>query len=229
MSQKTSEELELIKILRKRIMVIALILAVSLGGLLAFGPKIGSLFGMISVNRNQTVSPRQANSPPPIFVDVPLATNKTKINLKGFATPKSSVVLFVNGPKVGSVIADSSGEFLFTNVELNKAKNTIFARVGNTKSAVITIEYDGEAPKIELEGLKDKDKVENLNDRIEIKGKLNEKAEITINDKIVIQRPDNTFSFLLGAKEGEVEIKIKAKDLAGNISEKNLKVQYKKE
>jgi len=214
--------------LRKRIIAILFIGIVSIVGLVQFGPKIGSLFGMISVNRNKKVTPPQANIPPPIFVDIPEATNKTEIDIKGFATPKTNVELFVNGPKKATVLTDASGEFLFTNIELNKATNTIFAKIGETKSAIVSIAYDNKPPKIEIKNLEDGDKVENLNERIEIAGELDEKAEITVNDRVVIQKPDNSFSFLLGVKEGEVEIVIKATDIAGNTSEEKIKIYYKK-
>lgn len=228
MTRKTDKTTNLSRTLRKRIFTILIIGVVSGVGLLKFGPKIGSLFGLISVNRNATVTPPQANMPPPIFVDIPTATNKTKIDIRGFATPETNVELFVNGPKKGSVLTDSTGEFLFTDVELNKATNTIFAKIGETKSANLTIEYDNKLPEIEITNLEDGDEIKNLNERIEIQGKVNEKADITVNEKMVIQRSDNSFSFLLGVKEGEITITVKATDLAGNTDEEKIKVQYKK-
>ncbi len=228
MRKKINREKELNKTLRKRLMAILVISTVSFVGLGLFGPKIGSLFGLISVNRNDTITPPKANMPPPIFIDVPTATNKTKIDLKGFSTPKTSVELYVNGPKKATVIADSTGEFLFTDVELNKAKNTIFAKIGETKSANLTIEYDNKLPKIEISNLKDGDTVENLNERVEIQGTVSEKADILVNDRVVIQKPDNSFVFLLGVKEGEVEITVKATDEAGNTAEEKIKIWYKK-
>jgi hypothetical protein len=217
------------KILAKRILAIFAIIGISIVGMVRFAPKIGALFGRISVNRNQTITPPQPNTPPPIFIDVPEAVNETKINLKGTSSPKTKIQLFVNGPKQDEVLTDSSGEFLFTNVKLNKGTNTIFAKAGETKSKVITIDYDDNAPEIEIESPEDGEKVENLNERIEIKGKINEKAQIRINDRIAIQKPDNSFYFLLGVDEGEVEIKVTAIDEAGNKSEEEIKVTYEKD
>jgi len=221
------KEQDLNKILLKRLLAIFVIGALSIVGIVKYAPKIGSIFGLISVNRNETITHPEANTPPPIFLEVPSAVNETEIDLKGTSMPKTKIELFVNGPKQGQVLTDISGEFLFTNVKLNKGKNTIFAKANETKSEVITIEYDNEKPEIEIETPKDGEKIENLNDRIEVRGKINEEAVVKINGRIAIQKPDKSFSILLGAKEGEVEITIVATDLAGNESEEKLKVTYK--
>ncbi len=216
------------KIKMRLLLLIAIVVTITVA-MLDFGPKVGSLFGLISVNRGKQIQPPQASTPPPVFTGVPKAVNTTTIDIRGYATPKAKVELFVNGPKVSSVIADASGEFLFPNVRLNKATNTVFAKIGDVKSETVMIEYDEEPPEIEIEKPKEDEKIENLNERIEIIGKLNEKATVTINERTVVLKPDNSFYFLLGVKEGDVEIKIKATDIAGNTAEKELKVRYKKE
>ena len=218
---------DLNKILLKRLLAIFIIGAMSIIGVVKYAPKIGSIFGLISVNRNATITPPEANTPPPIFLEVPEAVNKTKIDLKGSSVPKTKIELFVNGPKEASVLTDISGEFLFTNVKLNEGKNTIFAKANETKSDVITIRYDNEKPKIELETPKNGEKIENLNNRIEVIGKINEEATVKVNGRVAIQRPDNSFSILLGVREGDLEIIIEATDLAGNKSEEKLSVTYK--
>ncbi len=215
------------KIKRRLLLLIAIIATITIG-MLDFGPKVGSLFGLISVNHGKQIQPPQANTPPPVFSRLARSVNTTSIDIRGYATPKAKVELFVNGPKVSSVIADASGEFLFPNVQLNKATNTIFARIGDVKSETVMVEYDDEPPEIEIEKPEEDAKIENRNERIEIVGKLNEKATVTINERTVVLKPDNSFYFLLGVKEGDVEIKIKATDLAGNTAEKELKVRYKK-
>lgn len=218
---------DLNKILLKRLLAIFIIGTMSVIGVVKYAPKIGSIFGLISVNRNDTITPPEANTPPPIFLGVPEAVNKTKIDLKGSSVPKTKIELFVNGPKEASVLTDISGEFLFTNVKLNEGKNTIFAKANETKSDVITIRYDNEKPKIELETPKNGEKIENLNNRVEVIGKINEEATVKVNGRVAIQRPDNSFSILLGVREGNLEIIIEATDLAGNKSEEKLNVTYK--
>lgn len=224
-----SKNKDLTKTLRKRILAIIILASISFFGMLKFGPKIASLFGMISVNRNATIRPPEASIPPPVFIDVPKTVNDTKINIKGISTPKTKIELFVNGPKKGEVLTDISGEFLFTDIKLNKGKNTIFAKAEETKSQTITIQYDKDPPEIKIITPKDGETIENLNERIEISGEIDEKAQIWVNDKVAIQKPDNSFKFLLGVKEGNVTVKIVAEDLAGNKTEEVLNVTYKKD
>jgi len=57
--------------------------------------------------------------------------------------------------------------------------------------------------------------IKNLNKRIEIEGKINEKATITINEKNAIQNSDLSFTYLLSVDEGDVKIKIEANGFSG--------------
>ncbi|EKD95075.1 MAG: hypothetical protein ACD_25C00077G0001 [uncultured bacterium] len=55
---------------------------------------------------------------------------------------------------------------------------------------------------------------------------MNEKATLKINDRMVIQKPDLSFEYVLGVKPGDVEIKIEATDEAGNRNEEIIHVKY---
>src|SRR3989344_3475688 len=93
-----------------------------------FGPKLGSLFGLISVHRNDPAERDKITPVPPIFSLIPKATNKKKLTLNGISEPGSTVVLFMNGSKKSSIITSNDGLFTFTDLELTEGKNTIFAR-----------------------------------------------------------------------------------------------------
>jgi len=56
--------------------------------------------------------------------------------------------------------------------------------------------------------------VSNLDKRVEVTGKVDEKSTIKVNGKFAIIKPDLTFDFLLGVSEGKVEIKVEATDEA---------------
>jgi hypothetical protein len=197
-----------------------------------FGPKIGSIFGLISVNRNAQEKSDKVAPLPPTFIDPIKATNKTSINLTGNGEPAAKVTLFVNGPKKDTILIDQSGEFNFTGVELAKGKNTIFATVedpeGNIseKSESLVIVFDNTKPKIKITEPTAGQTITNLQNRIKVVGSINEKAEVKINDRVAITRPDNTFELLLGVKEGDVSIKISAIDEAGNKAEQVINVKY---
>ena len=95
-------------------------------------------------------------------------------------------------------------------------------------SQVITIELDNKSPDIQMESPKDGDIIKNLDKRIIVKGKVNEKAIIKVNEKLAILKNDLSFEAILGVEEGNLEIKIVATDEAGNKKEESLKIKYEK-
>jgi len=96
------------------------------------------------------------------------------------------------------------------------------------KTEFFYITYDKNPPKIEDLSPEDGDTVRNLDKRINVTGRTNEKAKVTINGMMAVQKPDNSFEFLLGVDEGEVKMKIEAVDEAGNKTEKEITVKYEK-
>ncbi len=200
-----------------------------------FAPQLGFLFGLISTNRNEEGPKDTIVPPPPIFSNIPSATSKTGINISGIAEPGSTVTLFVNGPKAGESIADSEGGFAFMAVNLRKGKNLIYAKSkdssGNEsgKSATAAVTVDEEKPTITIDAPKDGEMIRNLNERIEVKGRINEEAVVKINGRLAVSRPSFEFELLIGVDEGRIEIKIEAVDKAGNKAEKLMTVTYEKQ
>ena len=218
--------------LRKRLMWLLIIFVVAVCALVFFAPQVGSLFGYFSKYRNDPGYIPTPKPMPPVFIDAPEATNQETLSLSGRALPGSTVKIYVNGPERGTTTAGADGVFSFSDIKLSLGTNTVSAKAFDVKgdasdnSEFIVINYDKEAPEIELEDLEDGDVVRNLNKRIEISGKINEKATITINEKTAIQKSDLTFDFIMGVNDGDVEIKIEVVDLAGNKTEKELTVKY---
>jgi len=199
-----------------------------------FGPKVGAIFGLISIHRDED-QPKDVVAPTaPIFSHVPSSTNKDKLILNGIAEPASTVKLYVNGPEAESTTADNEGLFTFANIKIDEGNNIIFAKTfdptGNEsgKSEVLIISKDTKAPEIEIEEPENGSTVKNLNKRILIKGKLDENASVKINERFAVVRPDLTFELLLGVEEGTIEIKIEAVDKANNKAEKELTIKYEK-
>lgn len=200
-----------------------------------FGPQIGALFGFISVNRNYQGPSAAVTVSPPSFADVPDATNEDNINVEGYSIPGSNVKLFVNGQEKGEALADADGKFVFEDVFLIEARNSLFTKAvddkGNEsdKSEIHYITVDKEKPDIDIEEPDNGDTIKNLNERVMIRGKVSEKAKISINKRLVVQKPDLTFEYLLGVSEGEVIITVEATDEAGNTKVESIGIEYKKE
>ena len=199
-----------------------------------FGPKLGSLFGLISVHRNDPAERDKITPVPPIFSLIPKATNKKKLTLNGISEPGSSVFLFMNGSKKSSIITSNDGLFTFTDLELTEGKNTIFARAtdkndnesDDSEKAIVVL--DTKKPEIKIDSPVNGETVRNLNKRIEVKGKLNEKANVMINGRVAIVQSDFTFGILLGVEEGNVSIKVVATDEAGNSKDETVFAVYQK-
>lgn len=199
--------------------------------LIRYGPEIGTLFGFVSRHRNE--GPNQwASVQAPIFSYIPEAVNENKIKLEGNSLPTTTVKLFVNGPEVDRVMTDIEGKFLFTDIELIDGKNTIFAKavgegnVESSKSDVLYIRVDKDAPEIEIVSPKANETVKNLNKTASIEGGVNEKSTVTINGRSARLRPDLSFELLIGVKEGENKIEIVAEDVAGNITKETYSFSY---
>jgi hypothetical protein len=220
--------------LKKRLTWILILFGVGIISLFFFAPQVGSLFGYFSKYRNDPGYVPTPKPTPPVFTEAPEAVNQETINIAGKALPGTTVKIYVNGPEKGTNTTGEDGIFVFTDIRLNLGTNTIFAKSfddrGNESdnSQFLVINYDNKPPEIELDDLEDGDIVKNLNKRIEIEGKINEKATITINGNSAVQKSDLSFYHVLGVNEGDVEIKIEAVDEAGNKTEEELTVKYVK-
>lgn len=231
-SKKELSQEYLQKRLRKTILLIVLFIVGSITTLTFFGPQIGGLFGFISVHKDDQGPQARVNLAPPILNNLPKAVKAEEITIEGYAIPGTTVVIYLNGPKHSENLVDAEGKFRVENLKLIEGNNTIFGRVidnennESEKSETVRIVYDKKSPKLEITTPSDGDVIKNLNKRVRIMGTVNEKATITINERFVVQKADNSFDYYLGVSEGNVEIEVVATDEAGNESKEELVIQY---
>lgn len=226
------------KDLRKRLRIASWtifgIIVFSTSSLFLFPTQVGSFFGFFSKHRNEKPYQPTAKPQTPVFENAPESVKDSKVTLNGRATSGTTIKLFVNGPEKATTTAGSDGIFTFADVPLTLGRNLLFAKALDNKgvesdtSEFLSIKVDKEPPKVEITNLKDGATVKNLNKRIEVIGTVSEKANITINDKFVIQKSDFSFAYWLGVEEGSVKIKTVAMDPAGNKTEKEITVTYSK-
>jgi hypothetical protein len=232
-SKKTTKQ-ELSRRLTLSLIGIVALTLITFISLSFFAPQIGSLFGLISKYRNQEEEQLAVKPNPPILSDLPNATKDKEIDINGYAQPGMTVKLYVNGPEKDSTTVGADGLFTFTEVNLNSGRNTIFAKAFDTyntesdKSKTYVLNVDTKKPELDIEEPDDGETVRNLNERVTVEGKVNEKANVTVNGKIAVVRPDLSFEFLLGVKEGSVEINVVATDEAGNQTEETIYIKYEK-
>lgn len=228
-----SQEEELTQRLLLTVFITIALIALGIGALTFFAPTVGTIFGFFSKNRNKNYDAVIIPNPP-VLADIPEATKEKEINITGYAQAGLTIKLYVNGPEKAETTAGADGVFTFDKVALVKGRNTIFVKAINSensmsdKSTTYVITVDEKAPEIDIESPKDGDTIRNLDKRVIVKGKINEKATIKINERTAVVKPDLTFEFLLGVNEGDVEIKVQATDEAGNSSEKKFSIKYVK-
>lgn len=222
------------KNLRKAFLYI--ILSVILGiFLIYFGlPLLAKFTGFVTqfkktsltADKNDTTPPA-----PPRFENVPDATNSEKLELKGISESGSTVFLLLNG-KENEILADKQGNFSISST-LIKGKNTFSAYTkdasGNQSitSETFEIVFDNEAPKIEIFSPVDGTSFFGAKQRqITIKGKVDEEADVTINNRVVAVDDDNNFSYTTTLSEGENKFTVHTKDPAGNEAVEELSITF---
>lgn len=232
--KKIESEEALLKKLYIRIFSVIAIIVFLVVSISSFGPKIGSLFMLISKNRNNDGSADTIPPVAPIFSHLPESTKEKKININGITEPGATVKIFINGPQKAETTADNDGMFTFVDLEIGEGNNTVFAKAvdinGNESenSKTFEIVYDDKKPDIDISSPKNGETVKNLNQRVTIQGKLNEEAEVTINGRNAVVKSDLTFELLLGVNEGNITITIEAIDKAGNKATEVINVTYQK-
>jgi len=174
--------------------------------------------------------------PPPYLKNIPEATNEDTINISGLSEPGATVTLFLNDNEVGSVIVDGEGAFSFENIKLSEGENKLYAKVEDRAqneskpSKVYLIMLDKEPPQLEIESPENGETIKRKEERVvEIKGKTEPEAQVTVNSFWARVDNDGTFSYKLRLEEGENSIKIVSKDKAGNETKQELKLTYSPE
>jgi len=169
---------------------------------------------------------------PPIFKTIPEATNSAKINLYGFAESGSDVKIYLTGQSINDVIADNDGNFSMDNLALTLGKNEIVAvavdNAGNKsgESEKLVVWYDNQPPELEISQPADKSTITSDDNKVEIVGKTEPEANLSINEHFVVLDSDGNFKYTFPLSQGENLINIVASDKAGNQTIKTLTLNY---
>lgn len=174
------------------------------------------------------------NLPPqtPIFNSLPEATNSAEIEISGISEAGASVKIFMTGNENKEVIADKDGKFSLNDLKLTLGNNEIYAiatdKDGNQSksSDKITVWYDNEPPNLEISQPIDKTVITSENGKIDIIGKTDPEANVSVNSHSVILDKDGNLKYSLNLSTGDNNIKIVATDNAGNQTVKDLTVTY---
>ena len=169
---------------------------------------------------------------PPQLKPLPEATNDAQVVVQGFAESGSAVEIFLNGKSTKKVIAENAGSFSTSSIKITSGRNEITAiatdKAGNSsqKSGKIIISYDEAPPELKISEPIDNAEFFGEENKITVKGKTEEKATVTVNERVVIVDSEGNFEYSLTLSEGENQILIVATDKAGNKTEKEIGLTY---
>ncbi|NTV30895.1 hypothetical protein HGA91_02865 [candidate division WWE3 bacterium] len=212
-------------------LIVIVLLAV---GLYFWGVDIvGALGGFLSyTNTNdQTIvddTTQTSGQPiiPPRIDPIPMNLKETSIDIRGWAQEGVEVKLYRNDEVVATLLSDKNGRFEATGITLVSGQNVIYgtADIGgqlSQPSEKQTIVVDNEKPKLDV-SVSDP----NSESKVEVKGTTDPSSTITINDSRAIVQNDGSFSYFYSVQPGENHLKIKAEDLAGNVTEVEKTVNF---
>ena len=193
-------------------------------------------FSLFLANRKDTTSSQSVNSndpsfiAPPVFDPLPSATNSAKIALSGTGNPDQTVKIYVNDNLQDEVPTKKDGTFSLTE-DLKKGQNKITAKSQSKGkesdfSKPVTVTYIDTKPTLDLTSPSDGQTFTKAQNTAPVTGKTSSGARVTVNGFWAIVDDNNNFSYSLPLQNGDNQVKVVAKDDAGNTTEKNLKVTY---
>jgi len=203
--------------------------------MIAWGVPVAARLAGLLITKDTGVGGVTELSPtPPIFSDIPEATNSAMVTVSGFAQPGVEVQLFVNGAEYKKILTDDAGVFEFQKVSITDGVNNIYAYAISTRgqeseqSRNYTILLDKTAPEISLTSPSDGEVFRGSTQRIAtFQGNVSEESSrVFIGERVAIVQTDGTFSLPYQLIEGDQEVVVKAIDSAGNESETKVKIRW---
>ncbi len=190
------------------------------------------LFGRItsSPKNDQKQNDKQDNYVPSPELDLlPKATKEQGVKVTGTSLSGLKVSIYLNGSKDNEAEVSGDGTFEFS-VELSEGYNIIKSKAFNNNgesefSDSVNINYKKSGPELSIDSPSDNADLKGQNP-IEIKGKSDPNVTVSVNDFQAVSNSDGSYSYFLTLKDGGNEIKVVATDLAGNKTEKTIRVNY---
>ncbi len=213
-----------------------IVLTIALMSVLFFWgiPAIAKMASFISeIGKSDDPITQEDHIPPapPRIEDVPQATNKLSIDIKGTTEASATVIINFNG-NTEEIIAGTGGEFSKSYKLLDGDNSFVLKardQAGNESQPTQTYKlvFDNDDPKLEVKSPSDGASFFGSSGRqITIQGTTDSSADLSINDRFVSVSDNGEFSFTTSLSDGTNEFNIKATDEAGNSSDKKLSVSF---
>ena len=167
---------------------------------------------------------------PPILNSLPLATSSASIIISGVASKDQTIKLYINDDLINTAKAQDDGSFSFKETikpgeNFIKAKAAVDDKDSEFSDTIIAV-YKNAPPSLNLNSPTDAQSFSKDQNLVEVKGTTDSEVRVTVNGFWAITDDSGEFSYRLLLQNGENKIKIIATDLAGNKTEKEIKVTY---
>lgn len=167
---------------------------------------------------------------PPIFNSASTATSSANIIISGIASKDQTISLYVNNDLFDEATTEDNGGFSFEPT-LKSGENSIKAKAimkdkESEFSQTLTIIFKSAPPSLNVTAPTDGQSFGKDQSTVDVQGTSDQDVKITVNNFWAITDSDGSFSYRLPLQNGENKIKITATDIAGNKTEKEIKVTY---
>jgi bacillopeptidase F len=171
---------------------------------------------------------------PPALDPLPIATFSSTLKITGTGQQGLTIVLYINDKEFKKVSLSKSASFSAQLTDLNDGLNTISAKLVDDKgnmsdlSNILTTTIKKTLPILEITSPDNNTAINGDSNLVTISGKSEDNTTVTVNDRVVVVRSDNTFSYQYPLSEGDNKLTIKATDQAGNTTTVERNVKYQK-
>lgn len=168
--------------------------------------------------------------PAPALNSLPEATSSANIVITGLAAKDQTITLYVNGTLTDETDTEDDGTFSFKET-ISAGENIIKVKavVKNKESDFsnsFTVALKSAPPSLNTSSPENGQSFSKDQNTIEVNGTTDPDVKVTVNGFWAIVDDSGNYSYNLLLHSGENSIKIIATDLAGNSTEKEIKVTY---
>ena len=181
-----------------------------------------------------TIQPSQTIILPPTLDPPATATNSATIAVTGKGQGGLTLILYINDKEFKQIPVKENGTFVLASVPLTSGANTISAKLTDPKgnlsdlSNIVSVSYGNTPPKLVVSDPADNSTVNGDPNTVTVNGMTDDNVAVTINDRMVVIKTDNSFSYSYPLNEGDNILNIVATDTAGNQATIQRKITYHK-
>ena len=218
---------------RLTLAILGILGIITLVGLFGVKVLVGFSVFMDRLHGNSPApSPSSSLILPPTLNSPPEATNTATISVTGKGQPNLSLVVYLNDAQFKKLSVPTDGNFTINNIPLADGANKISAKLMDDKSGtsdlsnVVTVNFADKPPTLDVSSPSDNSTFSGDPNNVNVSGSTDDNVTVTINDRLVVIKSDNSFSYNYPLNDGDNILNIVATDAAGNQTKITRKVTY---